>query len=85
MKKIEKCPKCGEVEPALTLSNETPDSDSIPENRVYGIVCLACGKRIETITVDNTLKAVKALRDEMDELYGKATVIPIELLMEDKK
>lgn len=74
------CPRCGEVQPPLTLRLEDPgkyqDETSIPDNRVYGLICLACGETINTFTIDNTITALKALRDEMDALYGQSRIIP---------
>ena len=71
MKKYELCPKCMEV-PALTLRLV----NSVPDQRVYELVCLNCGTVLETQVIDNTIIAVKELRDEMDKLYGKPTVYP---------
>ena len=79
MKKIEFCPKCGTKRPLLTLSLVDPikyeDNDNIPDSRVYDLVCLDCNQNIDTFKIDNTIIALKELRDEMDKAYGKSTIV----------
>lgn len=83
MEKISKCPHCGIEDPALTLRLTNPRDYDTPENipdfRIYSIICLHCDKSIEDMKIDNTLLAIKALRDEMDKLYGKSRIIPPEI------
>lgn len=80
MKKIEKCPTCDHENPALTLILMDPERYEIggdnPEKRIYRLVCLNCGCEITKYVTDNTLSAIKALRDEMDQLYGKSVIWP---------
>ena len=79
MKKVEFCPKCDIKNPLITLSLIDPikyeDNDNIPDSRVYELVCLDCNQSIDTFVIDNTIIAVKELRDEMEKVYGKSTVI----------
>lgn len=86
MKKFEVCPKCGTIEPPVTLFLEElekyQDKDSPPDNRVYALVCLTCGETIDKFTVDNTIVAAAALRNEMDEVYGGHINIPLKLILE---
>ncbi len=44
--------------------------DDIPNNRIYSLVCLNCGREITKYVTENTITAVKELRDQMDFLYG---------------
>lgn len=82
MKIINKCPHCGIEQPVLTLclnhSERYHTADNVPDIRTYSVICLHCGKSMKDIVIDNTLIAIKALRDEMDKLYGKPTIIPPE-------
>jgi len=80
MQKIRKCPGCGEIDPPLTLYLKEPEKyqnlTSIPDNRTYELICLACNETVEIFIVDNTIKAAASLREEMDKLYGKPTIYP---------
>lgn len=76
MDRIEICPNCQEKDPILRLSRlDDPGGCSrdypIPDTRKYGVVCFHCGVTIQTHVIDNTIVALKELRDEMDRLYGK--------------
>lgn len=84
MKKYSICPSCQIVSPPLTLKLLDPDKyideNSIPETRGYELICLACSSALEKFEIDNTMIALKRLRDEMDKLYGKSITLPIWLV-----
>jgi len=81
MEKLEKCPNCGQENPPLTLRLVDPqkyeDANNIPDNRIYALISLECGDTTDTFTVDNTITAVKALRDDMNLLYGESYILPM--------
>ena len=84
MEKISMCSHCGIEDPALTLRLVNPrdydnTSENIPDFRIYAIICLHCDKSIEDMKIDNTFLAVKALRNEMDKVYGKSRILPPEI------
>lgn len=75
MEKIEKCPKCNKVSPALTLQPTrvfciAQEQEHIPDTREYKLICLKCNEVIETISIDNTIAALHKLNEELDSLYG---------------
>ena len=88
MKKIGVCPRCNTNNPPLTLNLVNPekyiDADSIPDSRIYELVCLECNQVIDSFEIDNTISTVKELKDEMDRLYGKSIVIPTWLFVKEK-
>jgi hypothetical protein len=81
IKKIEKCPKCGVENPILTLTLLDPakyeDKDNIPGSRVFELVCMECGSTIDCYRIENTIIAMKEMRDEMDKHYGQSTILPM--------
>ena len=86
MEKVERCPKCGEDSPALTLRCSDAFlqvEHEVPETREYELVCLHCGEIIQTISIDNTIKAMVKSRREMDKLYGK--MVRIAPLLVDRR
>jgi len=78
MVKIEKCPKCNEVSPALTLrpTSFCLAEEKISDTREYVLVCLECGEVIETIVIDNTVVALRRLNEELNILYGPKQIEP---------
>ena len=78
MKRIDKCPKCGGINPALHLILQNPEDyiGDEPLTRTYALVCLNCGQAIEEHVIDNTRKALADLRNQMDETYGKSEILP---------
>ncbi len=81
MNKVDQCPKCKAQNPAVTLllmSSREYDlgADTIPDTRTYDLMCLNCGASIDKFKIDNTITAIKALRDEMDNIYGKSEIFP---------
>lgn len=77
MEKIVKCPICGADPPPLELKllNAQAYIDSTPDLRVYAFICLTCGGTIQEFTVDNTIKAAMAFRDEITQLYGESEIL----------
>ena len=81
----EKC-FCSES-PAMTLCLLDPEryesEGDIPDHRIYNLLCIDCGHRLATYVTENTISAVKELRDQMDTLYGKSvTIFPMPTLKE---
>jgi hypothetical protein len=78
MERITVCPCCGIKDPLLTLVNITADLEdgSIPDRRTFKLICIACDGTVATYDVDNTIKAVAALRGELDKCYGPSRIIP---------
>ena len=76
--KEERCFQCsvGEGVDLLALILMDPeryqDEGKVPDKRIYQLLCLNCGCALTKYVTDNTIKAVKELRDQMDALYGKS-------------
>ncbi|MDD5045139.1 MAG: hypothetical protein PHG51_06335 [Candidatus Omnitrophica bacterium] len=79
MKKITKCPKCGWDNPPLYLKLRNPENyendKKPPETRTYDVICFECGSVVEASTIDNTIKGIKSVRDEMETLYGQPQIL----------
>lgn len=57
------------------------NEDDIPSHRIYRLVCLGCGCEITKYVTENTISAVKELRDQMDTLYSKSVLYPTRRLI----
>jgi len=53
------------------------DEGVLPDYRIYQLFCLNCGRELTKYVTDNTISAVKELRDQMDSLYGKSVCYPM--------
>ena len=73
----ESCLSCG-IDTPVTLILMDPERYEeglrIPDNRIYRLVCLVCGLEITKYVTDNTISAIKQLRDKLDSNYGKSIV-----------
>lgn len=76
-----RCLACLDKDPAVTLLLMDPeryeDGCDIPDKRIYRLVCLNCGCELTKYVTDNTIAAVKELRDQMDADYGKSVIYPL--------
>ncbi len=79
LKKIKNCTKCDLANPpftiALTREFEIHEAE-MPDKREYALICLNCHRAIEHISIDNTLVAIKKMRDELDDMYGVSYLVP---------
>lgn len=77
MERIEICPNCQEESPPLGLMREDilertydPYQIPVPESINLVVICHNCGTTLQTLVIENTLQAIKDMRDEMDKCYG---------------